>query len=165
MITVLRVGRPNYFYYIAIILFYQCLNLQFSSLVCLCRPAGEAPGSTQRPNASGGGGEAAGQREAEAPVCRAGQHHRALDSNQDGGRNQLGARLCGNQVLQREPVTECVSVLCGGGGKEHFCIYFSDDFLLLFHMFAHMYVHFVLLALAKECCWSCVGSKMDVKVT
>lgn len=44
-------------------------------------PVGEAPGSPQRPNAPGGGGQAAGQRETEAPVCRAGQHHRTLDSD------------------------------------------------------------------------------------
>lgn len=48
-------------------------------------PAGEAPCSPQRPNAPGGGGQTAGQRETEAPVRCPGQHHRALDSNQDGG--------------------------------------------------------------------------------
>lgn len=69
----------------------------------------------------------------------------------------VGTRCCKGSRSQSASVCSV--------GEEHFCIYFSDEFLLLFHMFAHMYVHFVLLALAKECCWSCVGSKMDVKVT
>ena len=47
--------------------------------------AGEAPCAPQRPNAPGGGGKTAGQRETEAPVRCPGQHHRTLDSNQDGG--------------------------------------------------------------------------------
>ena len=55
-------------------------------MVCLIYPpAGEAPCSPQRPNAPGGGGQTAGQRETEAPVRCPGQHHRTLDSNQDGG--------------------------------------------------------------------------------
>lgn len=44
-------------------------------------PAGEAPRSPQRPNAPGGGGQTASQRETEAPVRCAGQHHRTLDPN------------------------------------------------------------------------------------
>lgn len=43
--------------------------------------AGEAPCTPQRPNAAGGSGQTAGQREAEAPVCCPGQHHWTLDSN------------------------------------------------------------------------------------
>ena len=71
----------------------QILFLSFSSSHCtdealvtvwfMC--AGEAPGAPQRPNAPGGSGQTAGQRETEAPVRCPGQHHRTLDSNQDGG--------------------------------------------------------------------------------
>lgn len=52
-------------------------------LYLLC--VGETPGAPQGSDAAGGGGQAAVQREAEAPVRCPGQHHRTLDPDQDGG--------------------------------------------------------------------------------
>lgn len=74
---------------------------QPSSLYFVYPPAGEAPCSPQRPNAPGGGGQTAGQRETETPVCCPGQHHRTLDSNQDGG-----------TVLDRQRSTRNCSLTC-----------------------------------------------------